>query len=112
MGKNSLGDVSGNLEMPKFGLNIPGFPECRSISSNVSNGISQLSQERDKTPNISTMQWPGIEAVIDSYKKYSQDVTDQLGQLRDLKNKLQLDISTKRSFIDNLSSQMASLSRY
>ena len=35
-----------------------------------------------------------------------------MGQLRDLQTKLQLDISTKRSLIDNLSSQMASLARY
>jgi chromosome segregation ATPase len=40
------------------------------------------------------------------------DVTDQLCQLRDLQTKLQGDISTKRSVIDNLSSQMATLARY
>ena len=73
--KNNLGDVSGNgVEMPKFGLNIPGFQECRNLSSSVptsaANGISQQPQERDKS--LSTIQWPGIEAVIDSYKKYSQ----------------------------------------
>jgi len=118
--KNNLGDVStrNGLEMPKFGLNIPGFQECRALSSSMapttsaSNSICQQ-QQRIKTPSVTPIiQWPGIEAVIESYKKYSQDVTDQLCQLRDLQTKLQGDISTKRTVIDNLSSQMATLARY
>ena len=41
------------------------------LASN-SNSICQQ-QQRNKTPSVTPIiQWPGIEAVIESYKKYSQ----------------------------------------
>ena len=39
-------------------------------------------------------------------------MSDQLSQLRDLQTKLQQDISTKRTVIDSLSAQMASLAHF
>ena len=40
--------------------------------ASASNSICQQ-QQRNKTPSVTPIiQWPGIEAVIESYKKYSQ----------------------------------------
>ena len=47
-----------------------GFKYCPTLAS-ASNSICQ--QQRNKTPSVTPIiQWPGIEAVIESYKKYSQ----------------------------------------
>ena len=48
-----------------------GFKYCPTLAS-ASNSICQQ-QSRNKTPSVTPIiQWPGIEAVIESYKKYSQ----------------------------------------
>ena len=48
-----------------------GFKYCPTLAS-ASISICQQ-QQRNKTPSVTPIiQWPGIEAVIESYKKYSQ----------------------------------------
>ncbi len=55
--------------------------------------------------------WPGIEAVIESYKNFLRDCNDEKSVLCSRSQELQVDLATKRTKVDALSGQMAALVR-
>jgi len=55
--------------------------------------------------------WPGIEAVIQSYRQFNADCEVEKEELTGKMNRLQAEISSKRTQLDNLATRLASLAR-
>lgn len=57
------------------------------------------------------LQWPGIEAVIESYNKYQTERDQERIMSGDRLSRLQGELISRRGQMDNLSTRLASLAR-
>jgi len=96
---------------PPAHLQHVGFPKVLSpFKTEIKSEPEDLSMAKKKKPN-SPMPWPGVEAIIESYKKFSSDYEQEKSILIERQSRFQQEIVTRRGQVDNLSTRLSSLAR-
>eukprot|EP00090_Calanus_glacialis_P011094 TRINITY_DN19571_c0_g1_i1.p1 TRINITY_DN19571_c0_g1~~TRINITY_DN19571_c0_g1_i1.p1 ORF type:complete len:998 (-),score=146.86 TRINITY_DN19571_c0_g1_i1:304-3297(-) len=96
---------------PPAHLQHVGFPKVLSpFKTEIKSEPEDLSMSKKKKPN-SPPPWPGVEAIIESYKKFSSDYEQEKSILIERQSRFQQEIVTRRGQVDNLSTRLSSLAR-
>merc|ERR1711892_156053 len=96
---------------PPAHLQHVGFPKVLSpFKTEIKSEPEDLSMSKKKKPN-SPPTWPGVEAIIESYKKFSADYEQEKSILIERQSRFQQEIVTRRGQVDNLSTRLSSLAR-
>merc|ERR1719361_3153811 len=91
-------------------VTVPNTTKELKINSSNTNKRSRLSSNH--ISSNSSFVWPGVDAIVESYRKYNQDCSAEVASLQQQIQCLQQELATKRAHVDSLSTQMASLVRH